>query len=167
MNALQLMALLLRAQCFLHPAWTTLCILTEGMWLCVSREQECSYQRPARPHEKWLHCLQHGPFQHWDWCGNLVRDNQTNDLSCRLSWIQICVNMQVVLSKLSLEAGQSLANYQRMCGWLEFSYPSGKSSDPWADLGEGALASGSRHLAWWQESYPSGWGDWSHLYAWQ
>lgn len=35
------------------------------------RQQECCYQRTARPNEEWLHRLQYGTFQYWDWCGNV------------------------------------------------------------------------------------------------
>lgn len=36
------------------------------------RQQERGHQRTAWPNEEWLHRLQHGTFQHWDWCGNLT-----------------------------------------------------------------------------------------------
>lgn len=37
---------------------------------CFNRQQERRYQRAAGPNEEWLHCLQYGTLQYWDWCGN-------------------------------------------------------------------------------------------------
>lgn len=47
--------------------------LIEGDWVWfLYREQERRDQRPAGQDEKWLHCVQHGPLKHGDWCGKLL-----------------------------------------------------------------------------------------------
>lgn len=59
--------------------------LIEGDWVWfLYREQERRDQRPAGQDEKWLHCVQHGPLKHGDWCGKLLarKARYLNNLIC-------------------------------------------------------------------------------------